>query len=158
MVNCLLTLSPHRDTHITYDTCAVLLTFLTADSSQLLYVQAIGLNWLGTPSTLEHWRLAVDPTLREHHPTQPYNAALAKQAMWTRLATDYTPSNKPSHIACHPPDGNKPTPAIHTAVGTQSWLVTSTIFHLATNRCFDTDHSDRFCPMAGDITICPCAS
>ncbi len=81
MVNCLLTLSPHRDTHITYDTHAVLLTFLSADPSHLLYVQAIGPNWPGTPPTLEHWRLAMDPTLRGSRPTQPINAATAKQAM-----------------------------------------------------------------------------
>ena len=100
MVNCLLTLSPHRDTHIAYDTRAILLTFLDSDLSWLLYVQAIGPNWLGTPPTLEHQRLAADPTSWAPHPTQPINAATAKQAMWTQLATEYTPSTKPSHIAC----------------------------------------------------------
>ncbi len=144
MVACLLTLSSHRDTHLTYDTHTILLMFLIADSSQLLYIQAIGPDWLGTPTTLEHQRLAADPTHRGPCPTQPHNAATAKQAMWTRLAANYTLFTKPSHIACQPPDGNKPTPTIRTVAGTLSWLITFTIFCLATNRCFDTDHSNHF--------------
>jgi hypothetical protein len=39
-----------------------------------------------------------------------------KQAMWEKILTDYTPSNHPSHIACMPPDGNKPPPGIQGTI------------------------------------------
>jgi len=36
--------------------------------------------------------------------------------MWKTILSNYSPSNHPSHIACAPPDGNKPPPAILGAI------------------------------------------
>ena len=86
-----------------------------------------------------------------------------KQAMWEKILADYTPSNHPSHIACAPPDSNKPPPGIQGTIAMRHRLITSTLFRFAVAHCFDADYSDRFCPGAEDVTIClrtsnPCST
>jgi hypothetical protein len=81
-----------------------------------------------------------------------------KQVMWEQILMDYTPSNHPSHIACAPPDGNKPPSGIQGTITIHHCLVTSTLFRVAVTHCFDADYSDCFCPGAEDITTCPCSS
>jgi hypothetical protein len=97
-------------------------------------------------------------TPNNRHVTLPDDDTPPKQAMWEQILTDYTPSNHPSHIACAPPDGNKPPPGIQGAIAMRHRLVTSTIFRFAVAHCFDADYSDRFRPSADDITTCPCSS
>ena len=46
----LMILAPHRDTHITYDTCAFMTKYLDADPNHLLYIQGFQKSWLGSPT------------------------------------------------------------------------------------------------------------
>jgi hypothetical protein len=152
----ILTLKPHRDTHITYDTCAVLLDYI--NRFELNTVQFLNFSrlWPGFPDRKELWSLhpALDTLLeRESLPDD----VTPKQAMWDRIKADYTPSNHPSHIACKTPDGNKPPPAIRAAIQSHDRLITSTIFRFALAHCFDADYSEHFRPSAPDTLICPCS-
>jgi len=79
-----------------------------------------------------------------------------KERMWARICMDYTPSTHPSHAACAPPEGNKPTPAIWAAVKARHRLIFTTIPWLATGHCFDATYSERFRTGADNYTICPC--
>jgi hypothetical protein len=79
-----------------------------------------------------------------------------KVAMWAQIQRDYTPFNHPSHIACTPPDSNKPPPAIRAAIAHRNCLISSTIFRFAVAHCFNADYSDRFKCSADDIMECLC--
>src|SRR6266851_2321803 len=81
-----------------------------------------------------------------------------KQAMWEKLRTDYVPSPHPSHITCHPPVNNKPTPAIIAMATFPNCLISTTILRLAISHCFDADYSNCFHPTMGNKTLCPCAT
>jgi hypothetical protein len=76
--------------------------------------------------------------------------------MWAHIQQDYTPSNRPSHIACTPPDSNKPPPAIRAAITHRNRLISSTIFHFAVAHCFNADYSNCFQRRANDTTECLC--
>jgi hypothetical protein len=89
------------------------------------------------------------------HPP-PWWMTSPKEVMWKAIAADYTPSPKPSHSACAPPEGNSPTPAIRAAAKAKSRLIFSTIARLATGHCFDEPYSTKFRPNADDIITCPC--
>jgi hypothetical protein len=153
----ILTLTPHRYTHLTYDTHTLLASYLHAHPTHTIEVGHFAKTWAGTPQTwdikdldTELTRLAqAIPTLTETHP---------KTAMWDAICADYIPSDKPSHVACAPPNGNKPPPAIIAAAASNSRLISSTIFRLATGHCFDEPYSTRFRPGAADVTLCPCSS
>ena len=108
--------------------------------------------WLGSRHRVEIKRIATT-----EEPLETSEAEMEpKQAMWACIQRDYTLSNHLSHIACTPPDSNKPPPAIQAAIAHCNRLISSTIFHFAVAHCFDTDYSDRFWQGANDITACPC--
>jgi len=80
-----------------------------------------------------------------------------KATMWGKIHTDYQPNPWPSYIACELPSDNTPPPAIQAAAKYNNRLISSTIFHWATNHSFDANYSDHFRQGADDLTLCPCA-
>jgi hypothetical protein len=109
----LLTLEPHRDSHVTYDIHGLLMTYLTNNDNASVDFIAYQWRWPGTPTRTElrdqatQWsnrQVEIADTPNNGHPPILDNNASPKQVMWERVLTDYTPSNHPSHIACAPPD------------------------------------------------------
>ena len=135
-------LKSHRDTHITYDTHALISQYLDSDPLTSLDIHAYMKTWPGTPGRAAIWnnleldRLTEDPL----HPT----LITPKRAMWYHITAEYTPSDKPSHSACAPPDQNKPPPAIRATIDGKNCLITSTIFCLTLTHCFDSGYSEKF--------------
>ena len=76
--------------------------------------------------------------------------------MWEKIQTDYVPSPYPSHITCHTPVNNKPTPTMLAATTFPNCLIFTTIPWLASAHCFNMDCSNHFYPTAGNNTLCPC--
>jgi hypothetical protein len=89
-------------------------------------------------------------------PLHPIHDITPKEAMWTRIRADYTPSDRPSYMACAIPDGNNLAPAVKAAVAKRSRHLTSLICQLCTGHCFNANYSDNFRTNAGDNTTCPC--
>ncbi len=85
MIPTLTTLAPHRNTHLTYDTRALMSPYLDADSSQFLYINRFFHSWPGMPTPRD---LAVaiaapvpfSPT-QTHTPIHPLTLITPKQAM-----------------------------------------------------------------------------
>jgi hypothetical protein len=152
----ILTLKPHRYTHLTYDTRALITDYLTLSDTNSLILRHFDRAWPGTPSDMDYQSITDRMDALANTPPHPLEDMTPKQAMWARIRVDYAPSPNPSHSACVAPDGNKLPPAIRAAAASNSRLITSTIFRIATGHCFDADYSDRFRPTAGDRTICPC--
>jgi hypothetical protein len=123
----ILTFKPHRDTHITYDTCAILIDFLDRYDTNTVCFRTDLRSWPGFPDCAE--LRSVHPMLNTLLESQssPDNVT-PKQAMWNRIKAEYTPSDHPSHIACKTPDGNKPPPAIRAAIESHNRLIMSSIF------------------------------
>jgi hypothetical protein len=145
----LLTLQPHRDTHLTQDARTLMSNYCTVDESRTFALRYFDRAWPGTPPKAELQDLMEK---RDELPPR----ATPKDEMWAKIRADYTPSNHPSYIACKPPKGNSLPPAIQAAVNSSNRLITSTVFRFAVSHCFDADYSDRFRPRADDITTCPC--
>ncbi len=94
-----------------------------------------------------------DVTCHGKHPS-----LTPKQAMWGKIQANYTPSPHPSHIACHPPTDNSPSPAMIAVAAFPNHLISTTIPRLTVSHCFDVDYSDHFRPTVGNETLCPCAT
>jgi hypothetical protein len=112
MIYKLTTLSPHSDAPTSLDACCLLYTYLTAHPSAFIEICSCERAWLGSRHRVEIRRIAttekpLEITEVEMEP---------KVAMWARIQWDYTPSTHPSHIACAPPDSNKPPPTIRAAI------------------------------------------
>jgi hypothetical protein len=149
----ILMLKPHRDTHITYNTRALIMIHLDSSPTNTLSLRTCERNWPRSHTKAELKRNQEDImwTL-----AQEGNMLTLKERMWTQIHADYTPSPHPSHSACTLPDSNKPAPAIRVAIKARHRLVFATIPHLATGHCFDTTYSERFRAGADDYTTCPC--
>jgi hypothetical protein len=149
----LLTLKPHRDTHITYDTRALITLHLDTSPANTFTLRTCERNWPGshTKTELKKNQEDIGQTLAcEDWELTP------KEHMWAKIHSDYTPSTHPSHAACAPPEGNKPAPAIWAAIKACHHLVFTTIPCLATGHCFNATYSDQFRAGADDYTTCPC--
>ena len=68
-------------------------------------------NWPGSLSKQDLWDMHEDLASLFQLPAGIADIT-PKEAMWAKIHQDYTLSNHPSHIACQPPDGNKPATAI----------------------------------------------
>jgi hypothetical protein len=103
-------LKPHRDTHITYDTHALITQYLDSDPLTSLDIHTYVKTWPGTPRSMAIWNNPELDQLEEdpHYPT----LIMPKRTIWNHILVEYTPSDKPSYAACAPPDQNKPPPAI----------------------------------------------
>ncbi len=145
----LLTLQPHRDTHLTQDACTLMTDYCTVDESHSFTLQYFDRAWPGTPPKTE-----LRDLMEKRDELPPHTTP--KDKMWAKIRADYTPSNHPSHIACKPPAGNSLPPTIQATVDSSNHLITSTIFHFTVSHCFDADYSDHFHPHADNLTICPC--
>jgi hypothetical protein len=175
----ILTITPHRDSHVTFDIRQLITSYLTDHELASVDFIAYQRRWPGTPTRMELreqadlWSAQAEiadtpnngPEIadtpnngHDGHVTLLDNDTPPKQVTWEQILMDYTPSNHPSHIAYVPPEGNKPPPGIQGTIAMRHRLVTSTLFRLAIAHCFDADYSDRFHPNANDITICPCSS
>jgi hypothetical protein len=80
----LLTLSPHRDTHITYDTHILIAQYLDSDVTTSLSLRTYHPTWLGAPSPRDR---SVLTSLVEHEaigPT-PIHDLPPKEVMWRRI-------------------------------------------------------------------------
>ena len=152
----LLTLSPHRDTHITYDTRILIAQYLDSNVTTSLSLRTYHPTWLGAPSPQDRSVLTSLVECEAIGPT-PIHDLPPKEVMWRRIREDYTPSNHPSTIACVPPQGNKLPPAILAATSCNDRTVSCTIPRLITNHYFGADYSIRFRPNAGDALHCPCS-
>jgi len=155
VIDRLLTFHSHRDTHITYDTHALISTHLATNPTYLIEICTFRKAWTGFPSKtdMKLMSMALDRVLTDY--PQPSDLT-PKQVMWRHISTDYSPSPRRSHIACTPPVGNRPPPAICAAIRSHNCQLTSAIFQFATGHMFDADYSDRFRPNAPDNCICPC--
>ena len=145
----LLTLSPHRDTHITYDTRILIAQYLDSNMTTSLSLRTYHPTWLGAPSPRDRSVLTSLVECEAIGPT-PIHDLPPKEVMWRRIREDYTPSNHPSTIACVPPQGNKLPPAILAATSCNDRTVLCTIPRLITNHYFGADYSIRFRPNVGD--------
>jgi len=161
---------------VTFDIRQLITNYLTDHDLASVDLIAYQRRWPGTPTRMELrdqadlWSAQTEiadtlnngpeiaDTPNNRHPILLDVDTPPKQVMWERILADYTPSNHLSHIACAPPDGNKPPPGIQGAIAMRHHLITSTIFRLAIAHCFDADYSDRFHPGANDVTTCPCSS
>jgi len=140
LIDKLTTLLPHSDLPTILDTRRLLYKYLTSHPSASVDIHSCKRAWLGSRLRAEIKRI----TIREEPPELPEAEMEPKAAMWARIQWDYTPSTHPSHIACAPPDGNKPPPAIRAAIAHCNRLICSTIFRFAVAHCFDADYSNRF--------------
>jgi hypothetical protein len=77
--------------------------------------------------------------------------------MWNQIQAEYTPSDRPSHMACVIPHGNTIAPVLKAATAKKSHHLTSLICQLCTGHCFDANYSDTFRSGANDNTTCPCS-
>jgi hypothetical protein len=151
----LLTLSPHRDTHITYDTRLLIAQYLDNDVTTSLSLCTYHPTWPGAPTPKD--RSVLNPLVDgEAIGPTPLTDVPPKEVMWRRIRADYTPSDHPSTIACVPPQGNKLPPAMLAAVSCKDRIISCTIPRLITNHYFGADYSIRFRPNAGDNLYCPC--
>ncbi len=151
----LLTLTPHRDFHLTSDLHGLFQAYFMSDDSHTIHIRYFDRLWLGTPSKADLWTMEPDlaalaatpipPLLREPH-----------AVMWEKLHVDYIPSNHPSHIICTLPTDPTLLLAILATAKCQNRLISSTIFWFAVAHCFNTDYSNKFCPRVDDHTTCPC--
>jgi len=92
-IHTLLTLKPHRDTHITYNTHTLFTTIFMWDPTHILTIQGFQQAWLGTLSRVElRSTMEVTTTREDPKPLTP------KQAMWEKIWTNYVPSPYPSHM------------------------------------------------------------
>jgi hypothetical protein len=148
----LTTLLPHSDTPTVLEVCRLLYEYLTTHPSTSIEIRSCERAWLGSRCRAEIKRIAIT----EEPPELPEAEMDPKAAMWARIQRDYTPSTHPSHVACAPPDGNTPPPAIWAAIAHRNRLICSTIFCFAVTHCFDADYSDCFRSGANDTTECPC--
>ena len=149
-----LSFNPHRDSHTTFDSRALLTKYLEKSNTNTIDFRSHKADWNGSPSR------AHSATLIPTHITLPPLLPIdydPKATMWEQIRKDYTPSDHPSHIACDIPCGGIPPPAILAAAKSGQQLISSTIFHFATGHCFDADYSDHFRPRADDPTSCPCS-
>jgi hypothetical protein len=153
--NVLLTLKPHRYTHITQDTRALIAKYIDASPFNTVNIRGFQKDWPGAPARRDITGLEPDMDRTIDTPTPRWDIS-PKDAMWKAIAADYMPSNKPSYSACTPPQGNSPAPAILAAIAAKSRLIFSTVARLATAHCFDAPYSERFRPTAGDTLTCPC--
>jgi hypothetical protein len=151
-----LTLKPHRDNDITYDTRSLMSEYLCVHDSLTIMFCHFHRAWLGTPSREDIQGLATDLDSLADTPLHPIHDITPKEAMWTRIRADYTPSDRPSHMACVIPNGNTLAPAVKAAVAKRSRHLTSLICQLCTGHCFDANYSDNFRASANDNTTCPC--
>jgi hypothetical protein len=149
----LLTLKPHRDTHITYDTRALITIHLDSSPTNTFTIRMCERNWPGSHTKVELKRNQEDITRTLAWEDQELTL---KECMWAKICLDYTPSTHPSHTACTPPEGNKPALAIWVAIKARHHLVFATIPCLATGHCFDATYLDRFRAGVDDYTTCPC--
>ena len=110
------------------------MNYLTDHNSASVDFIAYQRQWLGTPTQTElkdqadlwsaQTEIAETPNNRLEIADTPNNRQSnlldddtpPKQVMWEKILADYSPSNHPSHIACAPPDGNKPPPGIQGAI------------------------------------------
>jgi hypothetical protein len=125
---------------VTYDIHSLLTNYLTDNDNASVDFITYQRQWPGTPTRTELWdqaeqwsnhQVEIADTPNNGHPitiTVLDDNTPPKQAMWERVLADYTPSNHPSHIACAPPDGNKPPPGIRGAITLRNRLILSTIF------------------------------
>jgi hypothetical protein len=155
VIDRLLTFRSHRDTHITYDTRALISTHLATNPTYLIEIRTFRKAWTGFPSKtdMKSMSTALDSVLTDY--PQPSDLT-PKQVMWRHISTDYSPSPRRSHIAYTPPVGNRPPPAICAAIRSHNRRLTSAIFQFATGHMFNADYSDRFHPNTLDNHICPC--
>jgi len=151
----LLTLSPHRDTHITYDTRLRIAQYLDSDVTTSLSICTYHPTWPGAPTPQDRSMLT-SLVEREAIDPEPIHNIPPKEAMWQRIRADYTPSNHPSTVACVPPQGNRLPPAMLATTSCKDRIVTCTIPRLITNHYFGADYSLRFRPNTGDNLYCPC--
>ena len=124
----ILTLKPHRYTHRTYDTRALITDYLTLSDTNSLTLRHFDRAWPGTPSDMDYQSITDRMDALANTPPHPLEDMTPKQAMWARIRADYAPSPNPSHSACVALDGNKLPPAIRAAAASNSQLITSTIF------------------------------
>jgi hypothetical protein len=150
-------LKPHRDYHLTYDTQARMVDYL--DSIDLLTITFCHFHraWPGAPSPGDIQGLSMDLDSSADLPPHPIHGITPKEAMWHRIRTDYTPSDRPSHMACVNPLNNALAPALKAAMAKKSRRLTSLICQLCTGHCFDANYSDTFRTGANDNTTCPCS-
>ncbi len=158
----LLTLTPHRDTHISYDTQSLIAAYLTASITNTLTIQHYCRTWPGALkkdlhefpllTAALHDALATASTL----PPRPTDTT-PKAAMWACICTDYTPSTHPSHVTCVPPDSNALAPVVQATADSGNQTVCSTLLRLALEHCFDATYSLRFRKGANDNVTCPCS-
>jgi hypothetical protein len=153
----ILTLKPHRDYHLTYDTRALMIRYLDSVESLTITFRFFHKVWPGTLSQADIEGLSGDLDLLAETPPHPIHGITPKEAMWNWIQADYAPSDHPSHMACTWPVGNNPAPAVKAALTKHSRQITSLICQLCTGHCFDANYSDTFCPQAGDNTTCPCS-
>jgi hypothetical protein len=152
MIHKLTTLSPHSDTLTVLEARYLLYMYLTTHPSTSVEICLCERAWLRSRCRAEIKRIATTEEPLEI----PKVEMEPKAAMWAHIQWDFSLSTHLSHIACAPPDGNKPLPAIWAAIAHQNHLISSTIFRFAVAHCFDADYSDRFQRGANDTTACPC--
>ena len=97
-------------------------------------------DWPGTPAQRDITGLEPDMDCIIDTPTPWWDISL-KDAMWKAITADYMLSNKPSHSACVPLQGNSPAPAILATITAKNCLIFSTVACLATAHCFNAPYS-----------------
>ena len=154
LCNRILTLTSHRDLFPTRELHTRFETLLLTQPRSI-HLCTFDKKWLGTPKQAELRSLDQELLIVIRDPI-PLPLMPPHMAMWEKIHCNYTPSHKPTYMACTPPLSPIPPPAIHAAAASHSRLMSSTIFQWATGHSFDADYSDRFRPGADDPTTCPC--
>ena len=101
LINIILLLAPHRDSHLTYDICRGILMYIDNVATNPLTLCSYQRAGLGAPKLKTPKLKAKLITL----PTYEQDVT-SKQAIWQCIQDDYTFSIHPSAIVCIPPEGN----------------------------------------------------
>jgi hypothetical protein len=91
--NKILMLKPHRDNHITYDTWSLMSEYLRDHDSLTITFRHFHKAWPGAPSREDSQRLVLDMDSLADTPLHPIHDITPKEAMWTCIRADYTPSD-----------------------------------------------------------------
>jgi hypothetical protein len=150
-------IKPHRDYHITYDIQSQMVEYLDIIDSLTIMFHHFHRAWPGAPSPGDIQGLSTDLDSSADLTPHPIYGSTPKEAMWHRIQAKYTPSDRPSHMACVIPHGNTLAPAFKAAMAKKSCCLMSLICQLCTGHCFDANYSDTFRTSTNDNTTCPCS-
>jgi hypothetical protein len=131
--------------------------YLDSSDSLIITFHNFHRAWPGALSPGDIQGLSTDLDSSADLPPHPIHGSTPKEAMWYQIWANYTPLDRPSHMACIIPHGNTLAPALKAAMAKKSRCLTSLICQLCTGHCFDANYSNTFHTSANNNTTCPCS-